>query len=140
MKTFCQKPIVRPTGLREVLGILVLLLSALGEQALAQQNGTAETCAKEKNPDLKVQLCTRAIQSGQLSEMTRAVTFNNRGEAYYRKGQFDRAIEDYDAAIRLKPNDFIAFNNRGKAYARKGQDNRPIHDKDTPIPHTPNYP
>jgi tetratricopeptide (TPR) repeat protein len=41
---------------------------------------------------------------------------NNRGTAYSKLGQYDLAIEDYNAAISLNP-DAEVYNNRGVAYA-----------------------
>jgi tetratricopeptide (TPR) repeat protein len=48
--------------------------------------------------------------------------FNNRGLAYAKLKQFEKAIQDYDQAIELNPKDFNAFNNRGTAYAKLKQD------------------
>ena len=39
--------------------------------------------------------------------------FHNRGAAYYAKGQYDRAIQDYDQAINLDPKSATAFRGRG---------------------------
>ena len=58
---------------------------------------------------------------------------NNRGNAYYAKGQFNRAIKDYDNAIRLQPDLAEAFSNRGNVYRKKGQFDRAIKDYDTAI-------
>ena len=44
-----------------------------------------------------------------------AVTFRNRGDAYTDKGDHDRALADYNEAIRLDPNNALAFCNRGRA-------------------------
>jgi tetratricopeptide (TPR) repeat protein len=43
--------------------------------------------------------------------------FNNYGLVYYKKGQYDRAIEDYNRTIALDPNCAPAYYNRGLAYA-----------------------
>src|SRR5690348_11216461 len=71
------------------------------------------------NSDLALRYCTAAIQSGRLSDADLAVTLNNRGGAYGRKGDHDRAIQDFDRAIRFKPDYVEAFTNRGVAYDSK---------------------
>ena len=51
------------------------------------------------------------------------MSYFNRGLAYYYYlGQHQRAIQDYDKAIQLDPNDAKAYNNRGFAYHNLGQD------------------
>jgi tetratricopeptide (TPR) repeat protein len=57
-----------------------------------------------------------------------AGAYTNRGDAYNHKGQYDRAIEDYNKAIQLNPNLAVAYNNRGVAYADKGQYGKAISD------------
>ena len=58
--------------------------------------------------------------------------------AYADKGQLDRAIQDYDQAIRLNPNDADAFTNRGVDYADKGQYDRAVQDYNQAIRLDPN--
>ncbi len=53
--------------------------------------------------------------------------------------EHDRAIRDYDQAIRLKPDYANAFNNRGNAYADKGEYDRAISDYDQAIRLKPDY-
>jgi tetratricopeptide (TPR) repeat protein len=55
-----------------------------------------------------------------------------RGAKSAMKGQFDRAIADFDEAIRLSPS-ADAFYNRGNAYAELGQYDRAIADFDKAI-------
>ena len=45
----------------------------------------------------------------------------SRGLAYLKKGEFDRAITDFDEAIRLNPEDGEAYHNRGVAHGKKGE-------------------
>jgi tetratricopeptide (TPR) repeat protein len=45
----------------------------------------------------------------------------NRGDSYQFKGEVDRAIADYDAAIKLNPKFASAYNNRGAAFRKQGQ-------------------
>ena len=42
--------------------------------------------------------------------------YNNRGIAYFKKGEVNRAIEDYTQAIALKPDDASVYYNRGEAW------------------------
>jgi tetratricopeptide (TPR) repeat protein len=53
-----------------------------------------------------------------------AAAYNNRGFAYADQRKFDKAISDYNEAIRLNPNLAIAYNNRGIAYRRVGDHNK----------------
>ena len=62
------------------------------------------------------------------------MAYTNRGWAYDALGQLQRAIEDYDEAIRLKPEKAsLAYANRGLAYANLGQLQRAIKDFDEAI-------
>ena len=56
-----------------------------------------------------------------------------RGIAFAEKGQFDRAIADYDEAIRLDPQYADAFNHRGFSYGKKGDYDHAIADHDEAI-------
>ncbi|MGD0026121.1 MAG: tetratricopeptide repeat-containing serine protease family protein [Xanthobacteraceae bacterium] len=88
----------------------------------------------EPSPDLMIDGCTAVIQSG-----PRAWAFNNRGSAYGRKGDYDRAIADCTEAIRLDPKYAHAYNNRGFAYHAKGDNDRAIADYNEAIRLDPKY-
>ena len=45
-----------------------------------------------------------------------AGAYYNRGNTYYHKGEFDRAIQDYDKAINLNSEYAEAYNNRGRTW------------------------
>lgn len=49
-----------------------------------------------------------------------ATIYFYRGNAYYKKGKYDRAIADYNQFLKLNPKDSKAFYNRGNAYKLKG--------------------
>ena len=45
--------------------------------------------------------------------------YNKRGLIYSEKGNYDLAIQNYDAAIELNPDYVHAYANRGLAYSKK---------------------
>jgi tetratricopeptide (TPR) repeat protein len=45
--------------------------------------------------------------------------YNNRGKAYYHKGQYDQAISDFTKALEINPRDDRAYYNRGFIYYLK---------------------
>jgi len=56
------------------------------------------------------------------------VAYYNRGVAYGRKGEYDRALADLNKAIEINPKYAGAYNNRGKAYGLKGEYDHAIAD------------
>ena len=78
------------------------------------------------------------LRPGDQLDPNYAEAYNNRGAAYDDKREYDRAIQDYDQAIRLNPNYALAFYNRGIAYATRRL--RPRHpDFDQAIRLDPKY-
>ena len=65
--------------------------------------------------------------------------YNNRGHAFYINGQLDRAIDDFNQAIRLDPISSKAYLNRGAAFVDKGQLDRANADFDKAIELNPSY-
>jgi len=61
----------------------------------------------------------------------------DRGNSYYRSGEYQRAIKAYNQAIRLDPKFAMAYNNRGLAYGHKGQHDKAIADYNKAIEITP---
>ena len=68
-----------------------------------------------------------------------AVAFGNRGNGYQTKGDYYRAIAEYDVAIQLNPNDPIVFSNRGIAYGSEGVIDHAIADLNEAIRLDPNF-
>ncbi len=56
-----------------------------------------------------------------------------RGNAFVARGEYDRAIADYDEAIRFSPDFAATFINRSLAYLDKGDYDRSIADSDQAI-------
>ena len=73
-------------------------------------------------------LYTEAIDTGSLSDANRAVVLASRGVAYDMMGETDRAIDDFDTAIRLYPDYGKTYIYRGLTWAKKREFNRAILD------------
>lgn len=118
-----------------VIALLAVAGSVLVSQAVADD---ADTCVKGAIDD-KISACTREINSGRLRGRELASAYSNRGLVYLAKRNNDRAIQDYDQAIRLNPQDYFAFYSRGDAYNDKGQYDRAIQDYDEAINLYPDF-
>ena len=115
-------------------GVAALLLLGAATAASAQGKSDEDLCATAtNNPDLAIQHCTRAIDSKRFSGMQLARLHYNRGLEYATKGQADRAIADYDSAIRLVPKYGDAYVGRGNAWGLKNDGDRAIADFDAAI-------
>lgn len=67
-----------------------------------------------------VDACTRLIEAGSLSGDDLEGAYSSRGSAYSHLGQYVRAIQDLNEAIRLKPDDPLAYDERGDAERKMG--------------------
>jgi len=112
---------IGPNRLPGMLGAAAVSAATLLAPALsasAQTDQQVEWCNGEGNAtrELSISGCTAMIQSGAYMGEELAIVFNNRGIAYFKSGQFESAIQDYDQAIRLRPNFLSALISRGFAY------------------------
>jgi lipoprotein NlpI len=128
-----------------LLSIPVIAATAVVLSAASADD--AQICRTESG-DVAVVACTRAIASGRYRDDALAVLYNNRGVAYHEKADvgrgfliddLDRAIADYDEAIRLEPKFARAHNNRGLSYRQKGDLDRAIADCDEAIRLDPRF-
>ncbi len=114
--------------------LAVLFLVAWPQTAQADFSQEVRWCdSGDTHPDIRIVACTRNIRSGRFTGENLAQAFTSRGLAYKSKGLLDKAIADYDEAIRLKPDLAETFNNRGNAYYYKGQLDRALEDYDEAI-------
>jgi tetratricopeptide (TPR) repeat protein len=63
---------------------------------------------------------TKIITTRCRSKILLANAYNNRGLSYNRLGKYDKAIYDYNEAIKLAPDLMNVYYNRGCAYANQG--------------------
>ena len=74
-------------------------------------------------PDPQIKGCTALIDAGGENLKTLASAYNNRGDAYIAKGEYDLAINDFDQSIKLNADSARTFNNRGVAYKKRANTN-----------------
>ena len=109
---------------------LAIGLSAAGKTRDENEKRCADPT---ENSDVRIGACTVLIRSRQKSTDYLATAYNDRGNGYKDKGDYDRAIQDFGQAISLNPEFALAFYNRGNAYESKGEYDRAIRDLDQAI-------
>src|SRR5262249_24251497 len=107
----------------------------------AQTSSELSTCIREVDgdPTVVVRACTTALQSNILSETNRRSALNNRGIAYRNQGDYAHAIEDFNEAIKINPNDDKVLNNLGALYMNQGDYDHAIQSYDAAIKLNPDY-
>ena len=123
---------------KRLCSILTGVLLA-GASALAQTPQERGWCEGEDavTVDQRIDGCSAVIRTARDKGDKLAEAFNNRGVGYRLKGDYDRAIADYNQAIKLNAKFASAYNNRGVAYDKKGEYDRAILDYDQAIKFRP---
>jgi len=89
----------------------------------------------EKSDSVKTDLKEGDIEI----KLDNALAYYRRGIAYSDKGDYDRAIIEYNRAIEIDPDDAEAYNARGAAYYNKGDIDRAIADYERAIEIDPDF-
>ena len=126
---------------------LILMLLLFGPTAAAQSAKkdnylrNIELCNGKDRASLdpRIDGCTSLIDSGEGTPVALATAYNNRGNAYTVKGDYDRALQDFDQSIKLNPTFARPFNNRGVAHLKKGEYDLAIKALDEAIKLNPEY-
>ena len=125
--------------MRAILLAAVLTCLGQGSKATAQTLDQQWTWCRGEYSEHLIGACSAVIRSHPDSPEVLARAFFYQGRALAAKRQFDRAIYDFDQAIRLDPDFPDAFNFRGVAWVGQGQFERAIADFDKAIQLDPNY-
>lgn len=117
---------------------LVVLVSALsagiaGMARTQDYDQLLKRCYTESLPDQVIASCSFVISRGAADRAELATAFKNRGNAHDDKGEYARALEDYDQAVTINPLDADAFNSRGTTYTALARYGRAILDFDEAI-------
>jgi tetratricopeptide (TPR) repeat protein len=119
--------------------LAAVLTSALLAPARAQTLEQQWAWCRDGYSERLIRSCTAVIRSGRQSRDELARAYFNRGRAWSDQGQYDRAMPDFDEAIRLDPDYPDAFNSRGVTWAGEGQYEKAIADFSEAIRLDPNY-
>ena len=112
---------------KRVCSILAGVLLA-GTSALAQTPQERGWCEGEDGVtvDQRIDGCSAVIKAARDKGDKLAEAFNNRGVGYRLKSDYERALADYNQAIKLNAKFAAAYNNRGVAYDKKGEYDRAL--------------
>ncbi|MBU1230935.1 MAG: hypothetical protein KKA55_03455 [Proteobacteria bacterium] len=126
--------------IRNVAVTLCYLTFAASTPSLAQN--LPKECREAmdvRSPQAQVELFTRCLDTGRLSWNDKATTFKQRAVAYMHLGQHQRAVDDINQGIKLKPEDADNYYLRSVAYRALGQHQRAVADCDRALGLEPDF-
>jgi len=102
----------------------------MGQQELP---GDCQAAMSIRSPQGQVDMFTRCLESGQVSGSAKATTLKQRAIAYMHLGQHQRAVDDIDEAVRIRPGDADNYYLRGVALRALGKLDRALEDTNRAI-------
>lgn len=112
----------------------ILFAIALLCAATARAQSDADQCKSvANNPDAAIKHCTAAIDSKKFTGGTLADLYTSRGVEWSVKGEVDRAIADFDASLKLAPNNASVLHARAVELAVRGDYARAVADLDATL-------
>lgn len=114
---------MRMTRLRAGIagGLMALAVAAFGAPALANEPPEMKACVDEDlDNEPRIAACTKVIASKSVSTEVRAEALVMRGLLYDDEEEYEKAIADYTAALKLVPNDHATLVLRGNSHDANG--------------------
>jgi tetratricopeptide (TPR) repeat protein len=96
--------------------------------ALLPCNVRGQARCGDPDPEISISVCSALIRSGRLLGRDLAIAHTERGIAYVTLLDYDRALQDFDHAIRADATYAKAFANRGAVYGAKQDFDKAIED------------
>lgn len=121
-------------GASALAAFLIALSAALGPQARAQ---SALDCFGEDN-ERRITACSDLIGQPGISPEELASALAMRALGYSLRGQYDRALPDYDRALTINPDFAVALNNRAWALFKAGRAREGVEDVEKSLALSPN--
>lgn len=107
--------------------------------AVAQDMSACFRATEEHKGDNAIAICGRVIASGQVKGHSLAIALNNRGLGYMKNKDTERALKDFNEAIRLNPKYPFAYDNRGDLRRDQGKYDLALVDYNAAIRFDPNF-
>ena len=98
----------------------------------------ADACQLKGEPDPVITACSRLLARDALDSLLRRDAFRSRGVAYYRRGDYDRALADLAESIRLAPSVAGLYGDQANVYYFKRDFSRAIAGYDKALQLDPN--
>ena len=93
----------------------------------SRRDSDVNTCSQGNSRDA-LNACSQLINLSGLNLGDLTIAYLRRAQLYFSNGDYDRAIADFSAFIRLRPNSVVAFNERGLSFGKKGDYDKAIAD------------
>ena len=119
--------------------VVLLLLSPMSFATTTDDCFAAIYALNEGRLNEAIELYSQCIESGSLSKKNLIVAYNDRGNAYGRKGEYALALEDFNKVIELNPEDSDAYYNRGLTHKNQQDYDHAIEDYSRAIKLNPRY-
>jgi TonB family protein len=96
---------------------------------------TADTCHGHyvQDPSVRLAACEQLLASATLTDEDHEQVLRNRGAAKFGLGRYDDALVDFDAALKMKPDDAMALESHGMTNYRLGRFDAALADYDRAI-------
>ena len=103
--------------MRRHFSVLVPALVIAASRAAGEDDALAQCGGRD--PEIAIKACTVLIETGRVDSENLPRIIAQRADAHANKFDYDRAIKDYNHAIKLRPEFWIAFDGRGLAHANR---------------------
>jgi len=126
--------------MRVVVKVFVALaLAFFVLSARAATDKDRADCEQMTKPNLKVSACTRILDATNLPDDLKVLGHHHLGVGLLLQNNFDRAIVEFNEALRIDPNYVRSLNSRGNAWRGKGEIDNAIADYNAAIRIDPNF-
>ncbi|MGY8705829.1 tetratricopeptide repeat protein [Bradyrhizobium sp. 18BD] len=122
----------------KVAALLVVALASSFSSRVAISAGDLSACFQE-DAATAISACSTFLESGDGSAGAKSQAYILRGNAYEKRGDYNKALKDFDSAIKIVPSNPIALYNRGNIETSLGQYDKAIDDYTQAIALDPQY-